>query len=444
MSAEVLEYTNYELTDELEPTVPLVIPVHELNTEQWAAAEARRFIGNVATNKTVEVGSEQTTKSLYEAIHLAAEGDVVADKLVTTNAATDVIERTIKVGHIGRPVPLEVKPSGDIMQYGQDYLDVQANSLRIMGSNEVMKARTESETRNAFRKRLINLEGYFDKGYHLVVFSLAEDIPEAGFFTETMTCMIQDTYKDANGLARTPAFVAGVKNEGELPHDKDTIVKVGQALGVDWSNMTSAEIIDHPVLIHESAMPNGITDLVKLWDECAGGTFFGQEKPKQDYLEYEKQCAVREWTFEPKVKLIKEDLLAEAATITTPEQAIRRLHKISESHMVDKAIEDRSIDPRVFGPTASRYIDVARAQIDQGLYEQASETIDRAKRTAQSNSCPSAVGILNKNGEKDDRDVPKDEHGSLSFVCPKGHSNTRKRGKLLSKCRVCKVSVSCS
>ena len=37
----------------------------------------------------------------------------------------------------------------------------------------------------------------------------------------------------------------------------------------------------------------------------------------------------------------------------------------------------------------------------------------------------------------------EDQFGSLKFKCPKGHENTRPRGKLLEKCQVCKCDVRC-
>ncbi len=37
----------------------------------------------------------------------------------------------------------------------------------------------------------------------------------------------------------------------------------------------------------------------------------------------------------------------------------------------------------------------------------------------------------------------EDEYGSLRFNCPKGHTNTRPRGRLIEKCQTCSVSVRC-
>ena len=37
----------------------------------------------------------------------------------------------------------------------------------------------------------------------------------------------------------------------------------------------------------------------------------------------------------------------------------------------------------------------------------------------------------------------EDEYGSLRFKCPKGHTNTRPRGRLIEKCQMCSVSVRC-
>ena len=47
----------------------------------------------------------------------------------------------------------------------------------------------------------------------------------------------------------------------------------------------------------------------------------------------------------------------------------------------------------------------------------------------------SKLGFGNKSGE--------DKYGSLTFKCPKGHSNRRPRNKLIPHCTTCGVSVKC-
>lgn len=42
-----------------------------------------------------------------------------------------------------------------------------------------------------------------------------------------------------------------------------------------------------------------------------------------------------------------------------------------------------------------------------------------------------------------DENADEDKYGSLTFKCPKGHKNTRPRGKLIDNCTTCKISVKC-
>ena len=53
------------------------------------------------------------------------------------------------------------------------------------------------------------------------------------------------------------------------------------------------------------------------------------------------------------------------------------------------------------------------------------------------------AGYGNRAEEKGlDYDIT-DSKGSLTFTCPKGHTNTRRRGELFLGCKVCRTSVSC-
>jgi len=226
-----------------------------------------------------------------------------------------------------------------------------------------------------------------------------KEAAEAGFFVETMSCAIQVTSATEQGLVTESAFVAGIAREGEERHDKETIEKVGQALGVNFANKTAAEVLDSPILVHKDLMPNGVVDLVELYDTCAGGTFFGQDTSGEDYVEYVAKCKEREAGFAEKVELIVEDLIAEAHVINDPLTATKRLHKISEKHMVVHAIHDKTIDPRVFGP-AARNIETARLYEAQGKLEEAQVETVKAINNAVSASCPNGATTTSASGEK--------------------------------------------
>jgi hypothetical protein len=117
--------------------------------------------------------------------------------MVETNVQTDVIERTIKTGHITE-VELEVNDNGQIMQYGQTMMSVYANAFKITPKSSNMYGRTQAEIRNGFRLESANRQGLLED-YNFVVFSLPPDdmsemeMQNAGFFTDTMSVSIQVT-----------------------------------------------------------------------------------------------------------------------------------------------------------------------------------------------------------------------------------------------------------
>lgn len=448
--------TNEQLTADFYDIVraagPWAIDVASQEADREIRIRAAQFIGQVTLSNTVRQSEVQVNRepinSLRDGIKLAAEGNEAALKLVETNVATDVIERTIKTGHVMNPIHLEMTTAGKIMQYNQTADSIHANSLQLAADDPTMRARTEAETRNSFRIEDLYRDGWFED-HSLVVFSLAEDMP-AVFFTETMSCSIQVTSKADTGLRLETAFVAGVSEPGAPAHDIDTMIGVGDMLGVDFRGKTKAEILDMPLLIPNEFMRNGAIDMVKLWDKVCGG-FFGENKPApMSYEDYHEYCRERTKSFQPKVECIRDQLVAEATAINTRLQAIDRLHELSEQQMVLKAIEDKTIDPRVFGRGAQHIID-ARILYSQGEIHLAEQATARAIQSAESTSCPSAVNKTRETQEAENAAAEsgqsdEDEYGPLEFQCTRGHTNRRPRGKLIAQCRVksCKDSVGCA
>lgn len=462
MGAEVAEQLeSVEYYPEVHMPTGQVEVVPDMVEDEMVRLRAARFIGACLLDGQVEVSSTpepnlavQPIESLFDAIHLAAEGDIMARKMVETNVRTDVVERTIKTGHIIK-VDLGVDEAGIIQQYGQSMESVQANSLKLAADSWQMQERTRAEATNAFRIEQLHRQDIL-KDYSFVVFSRAADnmtnqeMSEVGFFTETMSCAIQVTTADGSSLTTESAFVAGVKSPGETRHDEETVVMVAESLGADYSGKSAAEIIATPLLVHNSLMPNGVVDLVEMYDKSAGETFFGESKPKNDYLEYKDQCLERERTLQPKVECIVDELVAKGQTIRNRLDAAKKLHEISEKHMVEQAVFDNSINPRVFGSTAASHIEQARIYIELGDNKNALLYVSKAKSTAVSSSCPSALKSgINADARPEDQDTTsssssgEDKYGSLTFKCQKGHNNTRPRNRLIDKCKTCGVSVRC-
>jgi hypothetical protein len=65
---------------------------------------------------------------------------------------------------------------------------------------------------------------------------------------------------------------------------------------------------------------------------------------------------------------VKHDLLAAAGTFDHPEDAIRLLWELVRKHGASDAVDNRAIDPLVFGPQAETLIKGARDAEDRGDY----------------------------------------------------------------------------
>lgn len=372
--------------------LPATYVAQELSIDAELRLRASQFIGSVVSGEAVNVESlpsEGRIATLHEAISRANEGDKEARRMVETNVGTDVIERTIKTGHVMKKVPLGITSGGKLLQHGQAMDSIQANSLQYASNHPIMRARTEAEVRNMFRIEQYAQEGWFDN-YSLLVISRAENLPDQGFFTDTMSCSLQLIDQDGTGLSLESAFVAGIAAAGQKAHDAETTVKLGAALGADYQGLTPAEIIDRPILIRKDLIRNGVIDVVKMWD-IISGTFFGENRPPEDYISYRAMCHEREKLFGPKVQQITQELISAAPQIHSPVEASRLLNDLSGHHMVEQAIKDKTIDSRVFGWEAARYIDDARQAIARGDVMAIEELTHKAMQTERSSSCPSGM-----------------------------------------------------
>lgn len=430
--------------------LPETFVAPEMVTDYEVRLRAGQFIGKAVTQGSVYTESlpvEHPIESLHEAITRAYEGDEVARQLVEINVRTDVVERTIKTGHVMKKVPLEVTEEGKIVQHGQVMDSIQANSLRFAAADPIMRARTEAETRNAFRTEQYYQDGLFDH-YSLLVISRAENLPDKGFFTETMSCSLQLTNKTEDGLALESAFVSGVAVEGELPHDEATVIALGELLGADFQGLSPAEIIDTPILIRNDLVADGVIDVVKLWDSVSG-TFFGEDRPSQDYQHYLEYCHEREAAFQPKVEQITHELITAAPDIKSPLDAVRLLNDLAGVHMVEQAIHDKTIDSRVFGYKAAGYIDAARIAYIRGDFTKVEVFQRKAERTETSSSCPSAlkdvVGLFGEDGESGSSKM--DDVGDCEFMsgeCPECHAkNVKTKVQKLRSTGKKRISGSC-
>ncbi|MEO5627745.1 MAG: hypothetical protein ABIQ89_02555 [Candidatus Saccharimonadales bacterium] len=399
-SAEI----GYQQTGEI---LPRAILVPEMAVDRLIRQRADRFIraaGSVSLAEHVqieEVSVESPTTdqatNLMDSVHRAKHGDTVARQMVRANSEIDLVERTIKAGNIIEVLVAEDE-DGELVQHGQSLDSVHSNSLRFASATPAMRERAEPEARNNFRIKHHYKADQIDDHYFVVLSRFPdksamtdEEARKAGFFLDTKSAAFQATIKQGAGVKTESAFVAGAKHVDAPLHDERAIIAMGAYFGIDYSGKTAAEIIDMPMLIPKSLMPNGVVDLVKLYDQFAGGTFFGQAKPAEDYLAFKQFCRQRQVALSSTVEEVVEELIDRAHEIHTPLQAVEMLDEISEKKMVIYSVKkDHTIDPRVFGPVAARHIERARLYELAGEVDKANESTILAQETAESYSCPSA------------------------------------------------------
>ena len=350
--------------------------------------------GDFITKSTVE-STATPIKDIKDATLRASEGDPQAHRMVRANVRTDAMERIYKAGNI-ITADLETDAAGNIYQHGQRVDDIHKNAFNLASAHPAIRARTIAEANNAARIRSAYDQGHL-KDHVFLVFSMCpEDISDKeldklNFFSLTKSMSLQATTETEDGLRVESAFVAGVKDEHSPRHDRDMVEKTGERLGVDYGDMAVADIINRPIMVPKYLIPDGIVDIVRLMDGLNGGTFFGQDKPPQDYFEFKKFCARREAGFEQGVDKISRELIAGAYDYADAAEASMRLGKLVEAYMVKRAVKDYSIDTRVFGSTSAEHITEARRLVERGQEEEAVAHTVMAVLTASSGSCPAAL-----------------------------------------------------
>lgn len=443
--------------------LPLSFLATELPQEELVQRRFKKLaqdIGNIALGASQEqieqkvhnATPEGQSSSLKDAIQRAAWGDMQARELITSNVAGDVAERTLKAGNV-ITIKMTHDAGGNIVQHGQDHAGIHKNTLLYDAAHPHMKKRSEAEARNSLRIKTYEQQGLL-KDHYLVVLSRKPAATEmtdaeaskAGFFIDTNSMAIQVTTAEGDDIIVESAFVAGVKQPGAERHDEAAVIAIGDQNDVNYRGMSTDQIIDNPILVHKSLMPNGVIDLVKLSDQATGG-FFGQDQPLQDYLQYKQFCEQRQANYEPKVEKIVNKLISEAFTIDTPLKATKRLNELSGAAMVEHAVYvDHTINPLVFGSEAAAHIVEARQAVAKGDAVRAEAAVKVAKKTETSSSCPSArklFGLDDKEENVDSKDS-NSESKDGNIRCIKCRKTVKKKDVVKATswcCPECKYEV---
>ncbi len=374
--------------------LPKAFVVPEMASDQWTRRRCQKFIGSIAVvNEVLDSSESYRTANLMEALHKAETGDPEAIKLVAANIRTDLIERRYKAGVVVES-ELEEDGDGSLRQFGQSMRDVYGNTLSYTVPGSEAAQRAPIEALNGHRIEDLRLQGYLEDHY-FVVFSTCpegmtdEELDKNNYFSATKTAALQLTY-EINGSPKVEsAFVAGVAEPGADRHDLQALREVAAHFSIDYSDLDPRQILNRPMLIPKSLLPNGLLDIVKMYDQAAGGTFFGQAKPVQNYEEYKIFCQKRERELEPLVRKIMSEMLA-GPRVKTPLEAVKLLDELSRRYTFDAALTDNSIDRQIFGPASAAYLEEYDRLAQQGNHEAAQDVLAKARQADASFSCPAA------------------------------------------------------
>lgn len=393
--------------------------ISETAEDTWSRYKAERLIrkaaqavlqDEVSVEYVAEHEEQQDTNLLTNAIRAKHESDPMARKSVETNAHTEGSEIVYKAGMINQ-IQLEVDDNETILQYGQSTDSIHFNGLRYAADSPEMYERSKAEARNNQRIKDVRRQGHLKDNYVLImsrVPSKDNDWLKEHRFFETKSMVLQLVGENEDGsLSFESVFTAGVIDADAERHDVAAIELFGERLGVDLTNMTDVELLDASLLVSKELLPNGSTDVAVIMDDCieevtGEPVFFGQDQPKQDYIAYREVCRKKLAELEPKTKAAAAKFIAQADDLKNPVDAVERLHKLVEAEMVEKAIEDRTVDPQVFGSVAAKHIRQARSYIEQGDMLGALNSIKMAKKTADSFSCPSELRKRNSDQENNE------------------------------------------
>ena len=396
------------------PEVTGAINVAELPGDEECIAEAQanlraRKAGDVALGETIQI-KKKPIRNIKEGLDWAETGDEGGIAMLDGSIIKEMSEYLYKAGNVSS-AELGVDSQARFLQNGQLMQDVYRNGYQLASAHPILRARTSAEGNNGARLEHLNKQGLLDT-HTFVVFSRTPDhlsdeqLDELKFFSATKSLSIQATSKGPDGLKTETAFVAGVPENGQERTDKKSVEAIYEYFGVDCRGKTAEELLDMPLLIPNEYMVNGVIDIVKLYDDINGGTFYGQNKSRQDYKEHKRFCEEREKRLDADRQSIRRQLISENNKLDNAVEVSKRLAKLVEKRLVKIAIKDDSVDERVFGSTSAGNILAARMHTKDGNWELAMVHAQTAVRTAAGGSCPTSLESILKiiNGETADED----------------------------------------
>lgn len=420
--------------------------------QESSRLQSLQFLGGVAIKgeqDALPLPETVNPNTLLADVQLATLGDEKAKSNIRTNAATDVAERLFKAGHQTK-VAMQIS-GGVLQQNNRRMLDVNRNTLEQTRLISEMVVRTRQETENLHMFQNLHQAGVLED-FHAVVFSTASttmskaEKEEYNFFTDTETCSIQMLSAEGEAAMLETALVAGKATPASERHDLQAIQKLARDWGIELSLTDGNEALKHIFLIPKS-FAQGVEDIVALYDQAIGGTFYGQAKPKQDYKAYADYCKQQNESFNEIVEAITAQLLLEAPALKTPLDAILRLDALSERHCVRRAVQDDAINETVFGQKAALDIQEARFFLQIGDFGRAQMALQKAQKNAVSGSCPLSkrkkIDDINELSDEAEAGIEDSKDGKDSWdwkqgVCRVERCSTRPYNTEVGPCDVCR------
>lgn len=408
----------------------------ELDSEKWELAatahpeiqekawqKTAQLIGGMAIRGTVEgfVPPERSNESsLMAATQQAALGDEASLRVVTRNVGTDVAERLFKAGHQTK-VDMEFV-DGNLEQDGRPLVDIHRNTLEHTVLNDEMMSKTTFELQGVVLAQLLYRAGILTK-YNLLLCSPSstrmtpEEKRRYGMFVDTDSCSIQLLSTNGSQATLETAFVAGKVAPNAPRHDIKAIQALAAAHGITIDTSDGTEMLQHVMLIPKEQAP-GVANVVEWFDDAAGGTFYGQDKPRQDYQAYAESCYERSKDFDGMVQDIVAQLVSESHTFMTPMDAVLRLDELSAAASRKRALHDNSIDVAIFGAKAAEQIQEARFFMERGQIDRAEMAMAKAAALDESGTCPLFKGSSSAGGEGGGSSSQEEIGGKKWGHCP--------------------------
>ncbi|HJQ09277.1 MAG TPA: hypothetical protein VJ836_07400 [Candidatus Saccharimonadales bacterium] len=396
------------------------LAVADLPMEQWVQGQFRmRFLGAVGLRRSAEIlEPEQEGPTLACAIDRAVEGDEQCNDLVDINVSTAVSEACFKDGHVTR-VTKDIDANGGIVQFGLDLHQMHYNSYTLRAErHQSLRQHTLAEALNGYREQAYLRAGLLEKNILIVASCVAEDLPEElldyrgeGFFTRTMSYCLQATTQEGDKVITESAFRRGTaasedasyEARVERRYDNAAIGMVYEWLGIK-APKSALELLQQPVLIHKSKLPNGVVDFLRLCDIATDMLHDVQVKRTEDqYRQMIIDSATREAGLADVKAAVKQELLSHAGTFEHPADANKLLWELIKKHLVFEAGKNMDIDPMVFGPRAASRIAKAREAAASGDWARMERWLVSAERVAQVSGCGGGASEREARGELVDK-----------------------------------------